>query len=317
MADSTLRVSQSKNTFPHKRAQRFAYASHHGAKRIAQRTSMNILELMQLLDNDVCVNVGQVAGSHRRHLLFYSPKDKFYYVAIQNVLNGKIITVLPPAYHKNSAWKITDEQYQQAKRRYEDYTTALMIESVTTQKRSLVKKNGKNPDKPIKYRTITTTERIYTIWVQALYIDKDKAPKRKTLFKASVGYYIDDFQKSIDKLLQDPDIFQRIDSSIQKKRLFQGSVYAITFCHKKDLTLFRRITLRCESDAEYRMIAHNRQLQYMAAVLAYYLRGGLALPVPSSMRLLQLSWLKSQSNDESNQSENTQSVQQDKRDKER
>jgi hypothetical protein len=107
------------------RQQRFAYPSSHAAKRIAQRTSMNILELMSLLDNGACVNIGQHAGSYRRHLLFFSPKDKFCYVAIQDERNGKIITVLPPAYHRNLAWRINAEQCQLAKKRYESYTKAV------------------------------------------------------------------------------------------------------------------------------------------------------------------------------------------------
>ncbi|MGP5303497.1 hypothetical protein [Psychrobacter celer] len=92
------------------RQQRFAYPSSHAAKRIFQRTSIDSLELMKLLDNGACVNIGQIAGSSRRHLLFFSQKDKFCYVAIQDERSGKIITILPPAYHKNSAWNITTEQ---------------------------------------------------------------------------------------------------------------------------------------------------------------------------------------------------------------
>ena len=56
------------------------------------------------------MNIGQYAGSYRRHLLFFSPKDKFCYVAIQDERYGKIITVLPPAYHRNLAWRINAEQ---------------------------------------------------------------------------------------------------------------------------------------------------------------------------------------------------------------
>ena len=41
------------------REQRFSYPSSHAAKRIFQRTSMDSLELMNLLDNGACVNIGQ------------------------------------------------------------------------------------------------------------------------------------------------------------------------------------------------------------------------------------------------------------------
>ena len=116
------------------RQQRFAYPSSHAAKRIAQRTSMNILELMSLLDNGACVNIGQHAGSYRRHLLFFSPKDKFCYVAIQDERNGKIITVLPQAYHRNLAWRINPEQCQLANKRYESYTKAVSAAAQSTKK---------------------------------------------------------------------------------------------------------------------------------------------------------------------------------------
>ena len=65
---------------------------------------------MKLLDNGACVNIGQIAGSSRRHLLFYSQKDKFCYVAIQDDVLVKLLRSFLPAYHKNSAWKITPEQ---------------------------------------------------------------------------------------------------------------------------------------------------------------------------------------------------------------
>ena len=107
------------------RQQRFAYPSSHAAKRIAQRTSMDSIELMSLIDNGACVNIGQHAGSYRRHLLFFSPKDTFFYVAIQDERNGEIITVLPPEYHRNLAWKISTEQCQMAKKSYESYTEAI------------------------------------------------------------------------------------------------------------------------------------------------------------------------------------------------
>lgn len=112
------------------RKQRFAYTSSHAAK----RTSMNILELMSLLDNGAYVNIGKYAGSYRRHLLFFSPKDKFCYVAIQDERNGKIITVLPPAYHRNLAWRINPEQCQLAKKRYESYTKAVSAAAQSTKK---------------------------------------------------------------------------------------------------------------------------------------------------------------------------------------
>ena len=148
------------------RQQRFAYPSSHAAKRIFQRTSIDSLELMKLLDNGACVNIGQIAGSSRRHLLFFSQKDKFYYVAIQDERSGKIITILPPAYHKNSAWKITTEQCLLAKERYERYSELALVKKSMKKAENNTPSFDKESQRSPHYRTVTTTKRDYKIWVQ-------------------------------------------------------------------------------------------------------------------------------------------------------
>lgn len=163
--------------------QRFAYPSSHAAKRIFQRTSIDSIELMKLLDNGAYVNIGQIAGSSRRHLLFFSQKDKFCYVAIQDERSGKIITILPPAYHKNPAWKITPEQCLLAKERYERYSEVALVKNFMEKDENDLHPFYKENQPSTHYRTVTTTKRDYKIWVQALYISKHLTTKRKTLFK--------------------------------------------------------------------------------------------------------------------------------------
>lgn len=269
------------------RQQRFAYLSSHAAKRIAQRTSMDALELMNLLDNGACVNIGQYAGSYRRHLLFFSPKDKFCYVAIQDERYGKIITVLPPAYHKNLAWEISTEQCQLAKQRYQSYTEAAAT-TVPPTKNTI--KQSEDSREAVKYRTISTTPRTYKIWVQALYISEFLKVKRATIFKISVDYYLDDFEKSIKELLKDPTLHEKIDNGIKNKRLFQGSIYGLCFRHNKDAAIFYTLTLRSQYEAEDHAQRYKEMHQHMQQILCLYMSSYMTLPAPASMRLLRLHW---------------------------
>lgn len=270
------------------RQQRFAYPSSHAAKRIFQRTSINSLELMKLLDNGACVNIGQIAGSSRRHLLFFSPKDKFYYVAIQDEHNGRIITILPPAYHKNLAWKITPEQCQLAEKRYKQYSKLALV------KKSMKKAENNTPSfykesKPsTHYRTVTTTKRDYKIWVQALYVSKNLTTKRKTLFKTSIDFYLDDFEINIKKLLKNPALYEKIDNSIKNKRLFQETIYALCFRKKKDNSVFYIVKLRSENEAIIHAKKYNNQIHHMRQVLSSYYSDSLALPAPASIKLPRL-----------------------------
>lgn len=270
------------------REQRFAYPSSHAAKRIFQRTSMDSLELMKLLDNGACVNIGQSSGSYRRHLLFFSPEDKFYYVAIQDERNGKIITILPPAYHKNSAWKITPEQCLLAKERYERCSELALV------RKSMKKAEDNRPlfDKKSQpsnhYRTVTTTKRDYKIWVQALYISEHLTTKRKTLFKTSIDFYLDDFEINIKDFLKNPVLYEKIDNGIKNKRLFQETIYALCFRKKKDNSVFYIVKLRSEHEAIIHAKKYNNQIQHMRQVLSSYYSDSLALPMPASMKLPRL-----------------------------
>lgn len=269
------------------RQQRFAYPSSHAAKRIFQRTSIDSLELMELLDNGACVNIGQIAGSSRRHLLFFSQKDKFCYVAIQDERSGKIITILPPAYHKNSAWKITTEQCLLAKERYLEL--ALVKKSMKKSENNTLPFN-KESQPSTHYRTVTTTKRDYKIWVQALYISEHLTTKRKTLFKTSIDFYLDDFEINIKEFLKNPVLYEKIDNGIKSKRLFQETIYALCFRKKKDSSVFYIVKLRSENEAIIHAKNYNNQIQHMRQVLSSYYSYSLALPTPSSMKLPRLCW---------------------------
>ncbi len=70
--------------------------------------------------------------------------------------------------------------------------------------------------------------------------------KRATLFKMSV----DDFEKSIKELIKGPVLYEKIDNSIQKKRLFQDGIYALCFRQKKDGSVFYNLTIRSQYETE-------------------------------------------------------------------
>ena len=272
------------------RQQRFSYASSHAAKRINQRTSMDTQTVMDLLDANVCVNIGQHAGSYRRHMLFFSPEDKFYYVAIQDSRNGKVITVLPPAYHKNLAWRITPEQCLLAKKNYEHYTKNKTLQTHSNGIEKPIALSDKKRVAPIKYRTVTTSKRTYKILVQALYINHSLKSQRKTLFKTTIDFYLDDFEKNIIALLKTPSIQQQIDDSIAQKRMFQDSIYALFFQEKKDRSIYFILKLRSEYAAENNAYRDNQQRQHMTQVLSRYASAYICLSAPDSMKLARLGW---------------------------
>ena len=272
------------------REQRFAYPSSHAAKRIFQRTSIDSLELMKLLDNGACVNIGQIAGSSRRHLLFFSQKDKFCYIAIQDERSGRIITILPPAYDKNSAWKITIEQYLLAKKRYERYSELALVKNSMKKSENNIPPFDKESQPSTHYRTVITTKRDYKIWVQALYISEHLTTKRKTLFKTLIDFYLDDFEINIKAFLKNPVLYEKIDNGIKKKRLFQETIYALCFRKKKDNSTFYVVKLRSENEAITHAKKYNNQIQHMKQILSYYHSPNLALPTPASMKLPRLCW---------------------------
>jgi hypothetical protein len=294
MSATSNKDTQNQEYSPRVAGQRFAYASFHARKRIAQRTSLDILKLMSYLDAEVCINIGYHAGMHRRHLLFYSAPDDTCFVAIQDPRYGKVVTVLPLEYHRRLAWAVSEEQCELAKQRYYAYIEAQeALQRLKSEKEYAtapkVKLNAKEQSLSIKYRSVTTTERTYKVLVQAIYISEDASSKKKSLFRILVGYYIDDFQKSIKSQLNDPTLYEKIDASIQKKSLFQGSVYALCFQNSKDKSDFYLITLRHRNDAEWLTQHHYKQRRHMQRVLACYQTTYLALPAPPVETLPQVS----------------------------
>ena len=278
----------------------FSYPSSHAALRIRQRTSMLPQELMYLIDKNVYIDITQEFGPygiHKRHLLFYSPKDHYYYVAIQNELTGKVITVLHLNYHKQLAWPITEQQCKAARQVYFDYISQLEHNANIAQNDSKNDQNShardanEKPQTNRKLKEITTFKRTYKVIVSALYICESGKPKRKTLFKLSVDYYINDFEKSIKQLLcSDAEITSRIDHHIRRKRLFHETIYSIVFENKKNHIESFTLSFRPSWIAQEYAEKLCKQRELMNIWLSNYEHKFLALPAPISIYLLRLTY---------------------------
>lgn len=70
-------------------------------------------EVADLLDNDKGVPVGREHTKRRVHRLFYSAPDKACFIAIQDEVNGEVVTVRPIAHGR---WVISMDAKQQAER---------------------------------------------------------------------------------------------------------------------------------------------------------------------------------------------------------
>jgi hypothetical protein len=94
---------------------RITHLSRHAMARLSQRSTLNFSEVARILDCFIFVDIGGEPGFNRQHRLFFSTKDDRFYVAIQDIHTGGVVTILPPEYHENISWKIKDKDYIEAK----------------------------------------------------------------------------------------------------------------------------------------------------------------------------------------------------------
>lgn len=88
----------------------------HAAQRLAERTHIREPDLLGLLDGEKSVPVGIEERTNRLHRLVYSVNDEECFVAVQDMGNGEVITVLTLEYHENLAWKISSESQNLARK---------------------------------------------------------------------------------------------------------------------------------------------------------------------------------------------------------
>ena len=87
----------------------------HAITRVLERLAISPPQVAELLGEGLYVDVGTEPGTRKQHRLFYSPRDGFCFVAIHDVSNGEVVTVLPLSYHEQLAWPITPQQEQAAR----------------------------------------------------------------------------------------------------------------------------------------------------------------------------------------------------------
>jgi len=78
----------------------------HAWTRVLGRLSLSPAEVADLLDWNLCVDIGVEGGSRRVHRLFFSVPDNMCFVAVQDEGYGAVITVLPIDFHENIAWQV-------------------------------------------------------------------------------------------------------------------------------------------------------------------------------------------------------------------
>jgi len=88
--------------------------TNHAKERLAERTKLSVEMFAQQFDNFETVSVGYRRAAGHWHRLFYSLPDEKYFVAIQDMRNGDVITVLPLEYHETLAWPISDKSKRRA-----------------------------------------------------------------------------------------------------------------------------------------------------------------------------------------------------------
>lgn len=86
----------------------------HAWSRILGRLSLSPSDVAQLLDRNIAVDVGVEPGSNRQHRVFFSEPDRVCFVAIQDMKNGAVVTVLPVHFHDQIAWQVSAEAQEAA-----------------------------------------------------------------------------------------------------------------------------------------------------------------------------------------------------------
>jgi len=183
---------------------RITHFSKHALDRLEQRSSLTYYELAKILDCHVFIDIGSEPGFNRQHRLFYSDKDKAFYVAIQDTQTGGVVTVLPTEYHENISWKIKPSDLLAAKdlallppKEFEDYESTFLIDNTPPS----------------------------TFFITALFNDFDGNPKiMGDILKVSASPY----NMDIGQLISDETFEKNIQNSLGKKDVASSSVYGIS-----------------------------------------------------------------------------------------
>lgn len=88
------------------------YFSKHAMERVEERTVLTKDELNNIIDKHLYVKIGTEQKKDRDHLLFYSERDKEFYVMVVDFYDNECITIFPEHYHNK--WVISDEHRREA-----------------------------------------------------------------------------------------------------------------------------------------------------------------------------------------------------------
>ncbi len=101
----------------------------HACDRLAERLSLTAEEVIEIIDNDLCVLIGE--EDNRYHKVFYSRPDKQCFVAIHDHETNELVTILPLDYHHR--WQISEAVYFEAKAKICPYelTRPVQLEPVS------------------------------------------------------------------------------------------------------------------------------------------------------------------------------------------
>ena len=174
--------------------------SKHAFKRLAQRTKINVETITYILEEKIYINLGMVPGFNKAYLLFYSPADQNYFVAIQDLLNGTVVTILPIDFYINTVKKITEKDLKKVK--------DLFIE-----RESIKKEEAPNP----------LGKKSSHIFVSTQYLDKDNQQKSKQIFDLKI--LVNNYGSTIDEIIRNEmfykDFFAKTNSlGIDKDKIF-------------------------------------------------------------------------------------------------
>lgn len=72
----------------------------HASERIHERLSLNVDQVVEILDDEKAVEIGRTANTHKIHWLFYSVEDNECFIAIRDGISKTLVTVLPLDFSK-------------------------------------------------------------------------------------------------------------------------------------------------------------------------------------------------------------------------
>jgi len=165
-------------------------------------------DIARILDRKLAIYTGRKPGFNRNHLLFYSPPDDNFFVAIQDGLTGTVVTILPLDYHANLAWTISPEDCAKAKK--------LCIDAPAEDTRT---KDTHTKD----IQTLPTPNATVFV-ISGRYIDREGNQKTKVIQKLDSAQY----EHDVKRLLSDQAFFSNLDALAADKGIDVRNLFGIT-----------------------------------------------------------------------------------------